>query len=229
MTAPVIAVCGIGLGAALWNGLPVNDALIPEGKTFAEMVDNVRSKLPDRCSIAAHSLGVPIAIEIAIEAPGQIERLALICGCVDSDSLEKHEARRTLTDFALKDFESASRKLAAAMLSIAGRNDTALRDRLHGMIEKCGPVRFAEQQYAAMSRPDRSTDLAKIACPTLVVYGTEDGIVEPQRSAALAVGIPGVREFPILKCGHAPQIEKPEELKGLMSEWFGIRLPFCSS
>ncbi len=52
--------------------------------------------------------------------------------------------------------------------------------------------------------------LPEIACPTLVIHGTDD-VIEPVASgAAFARGIPGAQWLPIEGAGHVPTITRPE-------------------
>ncbi len=50
---------------------------------------------------------------------------------------------------------------------------------------------------------------ARIRCPVLVVQGTEDGIVGPERGPAIAAAIPGARLLLFEGAGHAPHLRDP--------------------
>jgi triacylglycerol lipase len=56
-----------------------------------------------------------------------------------------------------------------------------------------------------------SNRLAKIAVPTLVVWGGSDEILPLAQGRAYAEGIPGAKLSIIPECGHGPSIEKPAE------------------
>jgi pimeloyl-ACP methyl ester carboxylesterase len=49
----------------------------------------------------------------------------------------------------------------------------------------------------------------RIRCPVLVVQGTEDGIVGPERGPAIAAAIPGARLLLFKGAGHAPHLRDP--------------------
>ena len=53
--------------------------------------------------------------------------------------------------------------------------------------------------------------LRRIAAPTLVLWGTADGIVAPDYGRAFASLIPNARFVPIENAGHQPEIEQPAE------------------
>jgi pimeloyl-ACP methyl ester carboxylesterase len=50
---------------------------------------------------------------------------------------------------------------------------------------------------------------ARIACPTLVIQGTQDAVVGPGRGAAVAAAIPGAQLLTMEGSGHAPQLRDP--------------------
>ena len=52
--------------------------------------------------------------------------------------------------------------------------------------------------------------LPRIAAPTLVLWGAQDGIVKPSYGAAYAARIPGARFATIEGAGHHPEIEQPD-------------------
>ena len=64
------------------------------------------------------------------------------------------------------------------------------------------------------------TLLADLACPTLLVVGANDRIVDPTESQTAAAGLPHVRTIVLEKCGHAPQIEKANYINRLITKFF---------
>ena len=63
-----------------------------------------------------------------------------------------------------------------------------------------------------MADPDLRARLAAIACPTLVIWGEADRIVDPGYGRAYAAAIPGARFGLLPGTGHLPQLESPEQL-----------------
>jgi pimeloyl-ACP methyl ester carboxylesterase len=70
--------------------------------------------------------------------------------------------------------------------------------------------RYAWHPY--MHNPRLRDWLDRIAVPTLVVWGDSDGIVSPDYGRAFAGFIPGAVFETIPRCGHHPEIERPDEL-----------------
>ncbi len=67
-----------------------------------------------------------------------------------------------------------------------------------------------------MTDPTLGSRLSAITAPTLVVWGAADGVVTPDYGRAFAAAVPGARFEVIEHAGHMPQVEAPEELRGLV-------------
>jgi len=70
-----------------------------------------------------------------------------------------------------------------------------------------------------MYNPQLRRWLARIAVPTLVLWGAADGIVKPEYGEAYAGLIPGARFALITNAGHHPEIEQPEQFAELVSDF----------
>jgi pimeloyl-ACP methyl ester carboxylesterase len=64
--------------------------------------------------------------------------------------------------------------------------------------------------------------------PLLVIFGAEDQIIDADRAIEGYADVPGVRTEVIEGAGHAPQIEKPEEVAALL-EGFSVDPPALSA
>lgn len=58
-------------------------------------------------------------------------------------------------------------------------------------------------------RPDMTSRLAQIACPVLVVVGSDDSISPPGEMRAMAAAIPNSRVVEIPQAGHMAPLEQP--------------------
>ena len=64
-----------------------------------------------------------------------------------------------------------------------------------------------------------STDLPRIAVPTLVVAGQEDVLTRPKGMEEIAALIPGAEYRLIPNTGHMIPVEQPEPLDALLSRF----------
>jgi pimeloyl-ACP methyl ester carboxylesterase len=61
--------------------------------------------------------------------------------------------------------------------------------------------------------------LGRIQSPTLIVWGRNDGLIDPIYAERYRQLIGGSRVELIDRCGHMPAIEKPEELASIVGEF----------
>jgi len=84
-----------------------------------------------------------------------------------------------------------------------------LRERSLLMYDRCYyPAGTARQLMAIMASGDRSAELHRIGCPTLVIHGREDRLMPPSAGEAVARGIAGARIELLDGMGH----DLPREL-----------------
>ena len=62
-----------------------------------------------------------------------------------------------------------------------------------------------------MHNPKLPILLAHVQVPTLIVWGKQDAIVPLQCGELYQAAIPGARLTVLERCGHSPQVEKPQE------------------
>lgn len=219
MDIPVIAICGIATDEASWQSMPVDRIVVPRGASVDAMAAAILAELPDRFALAGHSMGGYVALAMAARAQERVEGLALLSTACTADSDEAKAGRRTAIEQAQADFPALADRLARAMLSRSSRADAALLADTHAMILRCGADRFAEQQAATATRVDRCDLLLRIAVPALVLAGSQDVIVAPDRSREMAASIPDAVLAMIPDCGHVPQREAPDMTRTMLLRW----------
>jgi pimeloyl-ACP methyl ester carboxylesterase len=75
------------------------------------------------------------------------------------------------------------------------------------------------KRQAALVRRDGYADLARIACPSLVVACRQDRLRTFAETERMARRLPN-STFSILEdCGHMAPLEKPGELASLLTSW----------
>lgn len=93
---------------------------------------------------------------------------------------------------------------------LAGWRNLFLRTDVEGYCGTCATLRDS----------DLTGDIGRIATPTLVVVGDEDGSTPVPMVRACAEAIPGARFEIIAQAGHIPSIEQPTAVAALMTEFF---------
>ncbi|WP_159981455.1 MULTISPECIES: 3-oxoadipate enol-lactonase [unclassified Novosphingobium] len=166
-----------------------------------------------RFSLAGVSLGGMIGMELALQAPERLEKLALVCTSATMDAASwndriakiRAEGMAAIADLAMGRFLSEA--FAAANPAVF----ETVRRQLVSMdvagYAGCG---------AAIRDMDLATRIAGIACPTMVVTGTRDTSTPYEgHGEHLVARIPGAVHCP-LGAAHLAPLEAPEALAGLL-------------
>lgn len=186
--------------------------------SIGAMADKVLLDAPARFSLAGHSMGGRVALEVYQRAAVRIDRLALLDTGYEPVGQGEAERRAVLVNKALK-------KGIATIAETWGRpmiapcNQTAVLDRVLAMVGRMSGDIYAGQTRALLGRPDATPVLASINCPTLVLCGAQDAWSPPERHERLAELIPGAVLRIVDDCGHMSTMERPLEVLAALQEW----------
>ena len=212
-----IAVDLPGFGASEVGAAPVSI------RGYAELLKRLCAVLDlDRVVVVGNSMGGFIAAELALIAPGLVERLVLVdaAGIVPT----RAELARILpwlwsTALVGPALESASRGVAArpglrrAALRMVIEDAAALPADLTywALLATPGPsTRDALRASLSYLTPEWEEQLGAIECSTLVTWGEGDTLIPVRYAAEYARRIPGARVVRIPGAGHLPMIERPD-------------------
>ena len=200
------------LGALHFGNVYQDDSL--EG-----MARRVLDETPERFVLVGFSMGGFVARILTLMAPERVSGVAFVASSARGYSDEERERR-------LKGFRPGDRppREAGAVSTAMGlhpdrETDPVLLDRLRGMQRRLGPE--VRKRQAALVRRDGYADLARIACPSLVVACRQDRLRTFAETERMAQCLPH-STFSILEdCGHMAPLEKPKELASLLTGWIG--------
>lgn len=95
----------------------------------------------------------------------------------------------------------------------------ALRERLaHSLRRSYNPAGAARHLMAVMADPDRSDEVARIRCPTLIIHGADDPLIPLPAAHHLARLLPQARLEVIPHLGHYLPAEALPELTRMIIE-----------
>lgn len=190
--------------------------------SIADMAAAMLAEMPEYFSLVGLSMGGYVAQEIMRVAPYRVSRLALLDTSARAHSEEQHSRRRGLIELVGKGhFKGVTPQLMPQLISRDRLGDQALVDTVTGMAERVGRDAFLRQQTAIMGRPDGRADLARIACPTLVLCGRDDALAPVALHEEMAAAIPGAELVVVADCGHLSTIERAEEVNAALRRWLG--------
>lgn len=188
--------------------------------SLAAMAADVLAGAPPRFALAGHSMGGRVALEIMRAAPERVERLALLDTGYEGVADGEAERRAPLVKLALDEgIDAIAATWALPMLAPARRADAALVDDILAMVGRRSAQAYADHTRALLNRPDASTLLPRIACPTLVLCGLEDGWSPPARHREMARLIPHSQLRLVEQCGHMAPMEQPHAVLRALEEW----------
>lgn len=193
--------------------------------TLADMASALLAQAPAaRFSLAGHSMGGRVALEVMRQAPQRVARLALLdTGWQARPEGEAGEAeqrqRQALLDLAhSQGMGAVAQQWLPGMVRAAAHGSPAYA-QMQAMVMRRTPAHFAQQVQALLTRPDASAVLAAIRCPTLVLCGEDDQWSPPARHRAMAELVPGAVLRLIPDCGHMSTLEQAEAVNTALNQW----------
>lgn len=186
--------------------------------SIGAMADKVLKDAPDRFSLAGHSMGGRVALEVYRRAAARIDRLALLDTGYEPVGEGEAERRAVLVNKALKKgIDTIAETWGRPM--IAPGNQAAVLGPVLAMVGRMSGEIYAGQTRALVGRPDATPVLAAISCPTLVLCGAQDTWSPPDRHERLAGQIPGSVLRIVDDCGHMSTMERPLDVLAALQEW----------
>ena len=193
--------------------------------TIPAMAEAVLRTGPDRFSVAGHSMGGRVALEIYRRAPERIQRIALLnTGYLPlaEGAAGQEETRKRAELVALaqaQGMRAMLRQWLPPMIDTRRRDDTVLVNAIVEMMSRKTPEIFAAQVRALLGRPDAGPVLEQIRCPALLLSGREDGWSTPAQHAAMSARIGGSRLEIVPDSGHMSTMERPAEVSAALRAW----------
>ena len=202
---------------------PSHDVVCPgflDHGSIEAMAGHVLARAPERFSLAGHSMGGRVALEIAARAPHRLERLALLNTGFRPARPGEAEGRSRLIRVALEEGMAAlARHWLPPMLAPQRARDPALMDRLTAMVERATPRLFQRQIGALLTRPNAHRGLSAIPCPTAVIVGRQDAWSPLAQHEEMTALIPRARLSVIEDCGHMSPAEQPGIVAEALYAW----------
>ena len=97
--------------------------------------------------------------------------------------------------------------------------DEALREMYLAAVARANPQAYRKAMLS-MGTFDSRKRLGEIKAPTLVITGSDDGTIPPERQKILAQGIPSARQVIIPQAGHAVSVDQAERFNQLLLDFF---------
>lgn len=233
---PVLCLHGLGgvgkwesfhmaLGTVTSTFLPVlpgwaeGQAAVPSIRDYAEVMVQFMDTLElPRVTLVGHSVGGWVAMELATGHPERVSRLILVAP-IGLDIPEAPGAGLGALD------EEEFAKRAFGKLGLVA---TANPYGFGAEFQNVRQGQEFERQWKGrglvaklVSKPDSSLlgAMGSVGVPTLLVWGTEDGIVPPRQGEVLRSSMPSASLVLVDRAGHLPMVERPETMNRLVRDF----------
>ena len=229
MTENLVLIPGLLCDAVIWKHQADTlraryDIRIPDLRrhsSIEDMAESVLAQTPARFSLAGHSMGARVAMEITRMAPERVDRLALLDTGIHPPREGEAARRQVLVDLGAG---QGMRALADAWLPpmvAAGAfdRDPALRDELYAMVERMNSDIHRAQIAALLTRPDAGVGLAQICCPVLIGVGEADVWSPPQQHLEILEAVPHAAYVVFEGSGHMAPLEAPAAVTEALTDW----------
>lgn len=178
----------------------------------------------ERFALAGHSMGGRVALEVVRQAPERVERLALLDtgfqGLAEGEAGGMERAGRyQLLELARTQGMRAMGQQWARGMVHPKHLDTPVFEAILQMISRQTPDMFASQIQALLTRPDATTLLRQIRCPTLLLCGREDLWSPLARHEVMQQAISRARLKVIEMSGHMTTLEQPKLVSSALATW----------
>lgn len=175
----------------------------------------------ERASLVGNSLGGWIAAAFAIAHPEKVDRLVLVDAA--GFSIGEEVDRRVL-----RALNGATREAIKDLLPLVFYDrqrfmSDAFLDLMFTRRVTAGDGYTIQQVIDSIVRGEDVLDkrLSGVKQPTLIIWGREDGLTPLEMGERFNKGIAGSKLLIIEKCGHVPQLEKPEEFNAALLKFLG--------
>ena len=194
--------------------------------TILEMAEDAAGLLDELGIESAHVVGISmggmIAQDLALAHPERLRSLTLgctYCGGPGSKLMPQENVEILAAGMMSGDREKAIRASYEVNLSPAFRADESRYAAFHEMATSVPAAKQTiELQAQAIFGHDTSARLGEISTPTLIVHGTEDGVLPYPNGEMIASLMPSARLETLEDVGHMFWWEQPERSAELVRE-----------
>jgi pimeloyl-ACP methyl ester carboxylesterase len=194
--------------------------------TIVEMAEDAAGVMDQLGLESAHLVGISmggmIAQELALAQPERLRSLTLgctYCGGPGSQLMPQENVEKLAAGMMSGDRDKAIRASYEVNLSPAFRSDESRYAAFHEMATSVPAAkRTIELQAQAIFGHDTSGRLGEISTPTLIVHGTEDGVLPYPNGEMIASLMPAARLETLEDVGHMFWWEQPERSGELIRE-----------
>lgn len=229
MAETLVLIPGLLCDAVIWKHQVAAlgrryDVRIPDltgFSTIPDMAAAVLRDMPPVISVAGHSMGARVAMEMVRQAPDRIARLALLDTGIHPMRESEVARRQILIDLGAREGMRAVAEAWLPPMVAEGAFDAvpSLGEDLFAMVERMTPAIHRGQIAALLQRPDPRALLSTIRCPVLVGVGEKDAWSPPAQHREIVELIPHADYTVFAGSGHMAPLEAPDQVSEALAQW----------
>ena len=205
-----------------YRGLGKSGPPVAEASTMDLLAGDVRALLEhlrvSRAVFVGCSMGGYLSFELYRQAPALFRGLVLCDSKATADTDEGKANRETFARTTLeKGLGWVTEQMTPKLLR--PHPAPAAVKEVRELIAGGSPTGVAAAQRGMARRPDSIPTLARIACPTLVIVGEEDGLTPPSDSEKMVAGVKGAKLVRVKGAGHLANIEQHEAVDAALLDF----------
>ncbi len=182
---------------------------VAEPYTMTNLAEDMAALLDalglEQAAFAGHSMGGYVALAFAKAFPSRINGLALVASQAAGDAPERKEGRyKTAAEVSQKGVQM----VADAMTDKLSPKQS-VRDFIRPLIGKQSVAGVTGALKAMAEREDLSSFLASFTHPLVLVHGTADELISPDRAREIKAWEPSAHLVELTGVGHMPMMEQP--------------------
>jgi pimeloyl-ACP methyl ester carboxylesterase len=202
---------------------PIASIKVPDFRpfdSFRAMARHVLEGAPATFSVAGHSMGGRVALELEHLAGDRITRLALLdAGAHPLQPGEKEERMQQVYLAENKGMKALADDWIPPMLHPDHRTDAQLVQTIRQMVLRHDSQVYRRHINAALNRADQSRYLSGIRKKVLLVCGEQDEWSPVAQHEEIARQIPEAELKIVPDAGHMVTMEQPEAVSALLLQW----------
>ncbi|NUM82275.1 alpha/beta fold hydrolase, partial [bacterium] len=168
-----------------------------------------------------HSMGGYILLSLAERYPRRLAAIGLICTQAGSDSDEARANRfKTIERIRTEGLEFIQTLMSEKLLAPDNfKSRPELSQKLKRIIGNASVEGVISALQAMANRKNHEPTLPAIAIPALIITGSDDVLVAPEKSEWMANLLPQSRLVKMEGAGHLAMMEKPAEFNQALNEF----------